>query len=633
MIEIKSTDGVSKKVEAGTRFVEILKDLTGKPAEVVAVRINEELKDITSKLEKDSTVSFILKDSKEGHEILRHSTSHLMALAVTELFPGVKVTIGPSIEEGFYYDFDLPNPLTLDDLAKIESKMKEFVKQDLKFERMEVGRDEAIRIFKEKNEPYKIEIIEDIPDKILSLYKLGNFLDLCRGPHLQKSSLIKAFKLVSFSGSYWRGDEKKARLQRIYGTAFFSKEALENHLKMVEEAKQRDHRKLGKELDLFSISDAVGGGLVLWHPKGAQVRELIENYWKDAHRKNGYHIVYTPHIAKINLWATSGHLDFYKDYLYSPMDVDDQKYMVKPMNCPFHIQIYKSSLRSYRDLPIKYAELGTVYRYERAGVLHGLLRVRGFTQDDAHIFCRPDQLDQEIKDVLDLTVTMLNKFGFDKFEIYLSTKPAKYVGSDENWERATAALKKALEDKNMPYSIDPGEGVFYGPKIDIKIKDSLGRAWQCTTCQVDFNLPEKFAIEYVDRDNKRVEPIMIHRALLGSLERFMGCLTENYNGAFPLWLAPVQVKVLTVKDDNIQYGKEVALGLSKCGFRVETDFRNEKLSYKIREAQLAKIPYMLILGDGEMNAKTVSPRKRTGDLKSNIALEEFKKMLNEDLNL
>ena len=563
-------------------------------------------------------------------EILRHSTAHIMAQAVKELYPETKITIGPSIKDGFYYDFDRDTPFTVEDLEKIEKKMNEIIKSNLSFERMEVSKDEARKIF--KAEGYKIELINEIPDEKVSIYKQGNFIDLCRGPHLPSTGKVKSFKLLSVAGSYWRGSEKNKMLQRIYGTSFFTKDELEKYLNKLEEAKKRDHRKLGKELDLFSMDDEVGAGLVNWHPKGALIRYLIENFWREEHYKNGYQIVYSPHIARVNLWHTSGHMDFYKENMYSPMDIEGMPYIVKPMNCPFHIKIYKSKLKSYRELPIRWAELGTVYRYERSGVLHGLLRVRGFTQDDAHIFCRLDQLSDEIERVLNFTLYMLRSFGFKDFDVYLSTRPEGYVGTLSNWEKATDALKGALDKAGLKFEIDPGAGVFYGPKIDVKIKDSLERTWQCSTIQVDFNLPERFDVKYIGEDGSAHQPIMIHRALLGSLERFFGCLIEHYAGAFPLWLAPVQAKVMTITDKQNDYASEVLNQLLNSGIRGEADLRNEKVGFKIREAQLEKTPYMLIAGNKEVESKTISVRKRDGTDMGAMGIEKLVEILKEEIN-
>ena len=564
-------------------------------------------------------------------EKLRHSTAHVMAQAVKRLYPETQVTIGPAIEDGFYYDFDRDESFKPEDLQKIERVIHEIIKENLPVAQSELSKKEALKFFEKKGEKYKQELINEIEDEKVSIYTQGEFADLCRGPHVGSTGDIKSFKLLSVAGSYWRGDEKNKMLQRIYGTAFYSRKDLKEYLNRLEEAKKRDHRKLGKELDLFHVDEEIGSGLILWHPKGALVRAIIEDFWRKEHYKNGYDILYSPHIARAHLWETSEHLKFYKENMYSPMDIDGTDYIVKPMNCPFHIKIYNSKLRSYRDLPFRWAELGTVYRYEKTGVLHGLLRVRGFTQDDAHIFCRPDQLSEEISRALDFTIFILRSFGFEEYQIYLSTKPDKFVGSEESWEKATTALKGALDKSGMTYDIDPGEGVFYGPKIDIKIKDSLGRAWQCSTIQVDFNLPERFKISYIGEDGQPHQPIMIHRALMGSLERFFGCLIEHYAGAFPTWLAPVQVRILTITDDHIKYAEEIATFLKKDGIRVELDSRNEKVGFKIREAQTSKIPYMLVIGEKEINDKTVAVRKRKEKKTEVMSSESFLSKLNEEI--
>lgn len=562
-------------------------------------------------------------------ETIRHSTAHLMAQAVKQLFPETKVTIGPVIEDGFYYDFYRQTPFVPEDIEKIEARMKEIAKKDIQIVRREVMRDEAVKMFGEMDESFKKEIIEAIDSKDpISIYTQGEFTDLCRGPHVASTGALKAFKLLHTSAAYWRGDERNAVLQRIYGTAWHTEKELRLYLKRLEEAKKRDHRKLGKELDLFSVSEAIGPGLILWHPKGARIRGLIEDFWKKEHYKNGYEMVYTPHSAKVDLWKVSGHMDFYKENIFSPMDIEGKEYVMKPMNCPFHIQIYQSRLRSYRDLPIRFGEFGTVYRYERSGVLHGLLRVRGFTQDDAHLFCRPSQIEEEVVKVLDLILFILRAFGFKEYKVYLSTQPDKFVGAQSDWDKATDALKSALEKARLDYEIDPGEGVFYGPKIDIKIRDSLNRYWQVSTVQVDFNLPQRFGISYIEEDGQRHQPIMIHRALMGSLERFFGCLIEHYGGAFPTWLAPTQVILLPITDAQHPYAEEVSRRLNTREIRTEKDLRNEKIGFKIREAQLQKIPYMVILGDKEVEAKTLAVRKRNSRETRTLNLESFLDELN-----
>jgi threonyl-tRNA synthetase len=560
-------------------------------------------------------------------DTLRHSAAHVMADAVKRLFPEAKITIGPPVENGFYYDFDVPQPFTDADLERIEAEMQKIVEANLPFERIEISREEALTKFRAMGEDYKLELIAAIPDgEQVTLYQHGDFVDLCRGPHVQRTGLVKAFKLTGVAGAYWRGDEKNRMLQRIYGTAFADGKELRKHLTMLEEAKKRDHRRLGKELDLFSMNETIGGGLVLWHPKGAMIRYLMEAFWRQEHIKHGYQFAYTPHIARENLWEQSGHLGFYKENMYSGMDIDGQNYLVKPMNCPYHVIIYKSKLRSYRELPMRWAELGTVYRYERAGVLHGLFRVRGFTQDDAHLFVRRDQLAAEVDRVLGFCLHILRSFGFTEFELYLSTRPEKFVGSPEQWDEAEAILKSALERSGVKHEVDPGGGVFYGPKIDLKIRDSLGRRWQCSTIQVDFQLPQRFDMTYVGEDGGRDHrPIMIHRALLGSLERFFGILVEHYAGAFPLWLAPVQARVITVSGDEALrgYAEAVVEKLRAAGIRVEADLSSETLNAKIREGQVAKIPYTVVVGEKEREAGTVAPRPARGKPLPVLPVDEF----------
>ena len=556
-----------------------------------------------------------------------------MAHAVKELFPDARLAIGPATEDGFYYDFDISRPLTPEDLEKIEGKMAEIIKDNKPFNRRILSRKEAIELFGKKGEEYKVELLNEIADEEVSVYEEGGFIDLCRGPHVSSTGVVRAFKLLSIAGAYWRGNEKNKMLQRIYGTSFQDAKALKDYLSFLEEVKKRDHRRLGKELDLFSISDEIGPGLILWHPNGAIIRREIEDFWREEHSRAGYQILFTPHIARLNLWQRSGHWDFYRENMYSPMEIEGMEYELKPMNCPFHLHIYKSSLRSYRDLPIRYAELGTVYRYERSGVLHGLLRVRGFTQDDAHIFCREDQIEDEILRVLDFTLFILKTFGFDEYDVYLSTRPEKYVGTLENWERSTEALTHALEAKGLSYSIDPGEGVFYGPKIDIKVKDSLGRAWQCSTIQVDFNNPQQFDVSYRGSDGKEHTPIMIHRALMGSLERFFGILIEHYAGAFPVWLAPAQVSVLTIAERHGEYATKVAESLKAEGIRTVLNLDNEKIGHKIRGATIRKVPYLVIIGDKEISEGTLSLRRRNGEDLGAMTQENFITMIQEDIRL
>ncbi len=570
------------------------------------------------------------KQAKEGKlETMRHSASHVMAEAVHSIFPDAKFGIGPAIADGFYYDFDLPRSLSPDDLPIIENKMNEIVAGNLPFTRKEVTKEKARRLF--DTQPYKLELINELPNEKVTLYQQGSFLDLCRGPHVSSTGEIKTFKLLSIAGAYWRGDEHRPMLQRIYGAAFDNKEALDNHLKILEEAARRDHRKLGRALDLFSIQDDTGPGLVLWHPKGAIIRRAIEDFWKDEHIKRDYDLVYTPHIARIDLWKTSGHLEFYQDYLYSPMDVEGQKYILKPMNCLGHILIYKSQLRSYRELPIRYAEMGTVYRYERSGVLHGLSRVRGFTQDDAHIFCRFDQLEEEIVGVLDLALFMIDSFEFSNYQVLLSTRPEKYAGTIQIWEEATDILRQALDRSRLAYDIDPGQGVFYGPKIDIKFESALGKSWQGPTIQIDFNLPPRFDVTYIGEDGQEHSAVMIHRTVLGSMERFLATLIEHYGGAFPLWLAPVQVRMIPVADRHLDYAHKLKADLKSEGIRIEVDARKERINPKIRQAQLDKIPYMVVIGDKEVAASTVSVRLRSGKQLAAQSFDSFKRKIVKDI--
>ncbi len=566
----------------------------------------------------------------EQLETLRHSTAHIMAQAVLMLFPSTKFGIGPAISDGFYYDFDLPVPISPEHLSEIEKKMQSIIKDNLVFEQTMMEKSKAIDFFLKKGERYKVEIIQDIPDNEVSIYQQGDFIDLCRGPHIKSTGMVKAFKLLSIAGAYWRGDEKNSMLARIYGTAFETKEELEKYLYQIEEAKKRDHRKLGKELGIFQIYDEAGPGLIYYHPKGAIVREEICRFLRLEHAKREYLEVVTPNIARVDLWKTSGHYDFYRENMYF-MNVDNMEYVLKPMNCPGHILIYKSHTKSYRDLPLRLFELGTVYRHERSGVLHGLLRVRGFTQDDAHIFCRKEQLKDEIEQVLEFIINTLVSFGFKEYEIYLSTRPEKYTGSDEIWDMATSALEMSLKEKGLPYKIDPGEGVFYGPKIDIKLKDALSRTWQGPTIQVDFNLPERFNVTYVGQDGKEHQPVMIHRVVLGSLERFMGALIEHYAGAFPVWLSPTQVLVATITEKHKQYGEYIQNQLRANQIRTDIDLRNEKIGFKIREAQIQKLPYVIIIGDNEEQNKTISVRKRGGKDLGQMTIEDFVSIVSTEI--
>jgi len=566
---------------------------------------------------------------KEFYKKYWHTTSHILAQAVKRLFPDVKLGIGPSIENGFYYDFYTEKPFTPDDLIKIEKEMKKIIKDDYKLEQFEKSKEEAKEIL--KNEPFKLELLEEIPENTVSFYKQGEFIDLCQGPHLESTGQVKFFKLLSIASSYWKGNESRESMQRIYGISFETEEELKKYLNFLKEAKERDHRVLGQKLDLFSIHPEYGSGLIFWHPKGSIVRKIIEDFWKEVHLKNGYQLLYTPHIAECILWEKSGHYSFYKDYMFPPMEVDkDKKFQLKPMNCPFHIIIYQTKTRSYKELPLRWAELGTVYRYEKQGVLHGLLRVRGFTQDDAHIFCTPSQLKEEISKIIELVFFFLKSFGFSEFSVFLSTRPEKFVGTVENWEIATKTLESSLKEKGIDYEIDPGEGVFYGPKIDVKIKDCIGRQWQCSTIQVDFNIPEKFEVKFIDEDGKEKTPILIHRAILGSLERFFGVLIEHYKGNFPLWLAPEQLRILPITERHNEYSKKIEEKL-KENFRVSVDLRNEKIGKKIRDAEEEKVPYMLIIGDKEIETGNIALRKHKKGMAGNFTLKEIEEKLKKEV--
>ncbi len=587
--------------------------------------------------------------SKERYEDsllyrIRHSTAHVMAQAVMDRFPGAKIAIGPAIDDGFYYDFDLPRPLTPEDLEQIETRMRQIIQEDHPFSRRALSAEEALQIF--KDQPYKIELIEGLESggfdedgnpltekPEISIYQHDKFVDLCRGPHVERTSQIHpdAIKLMNVAGAYWRGDERRPMLQRIYGTAWYTSAELKEYLQKLEEAKKRDHRRLGRELDLYSISEEVGPGLILWHPKGAMIRKLAEDFWSEEHERSGYDFVYTPHIGKAQLWETSGHLSFYTESMYAPIDIEGQQYYLKPMNCPFHVHIYKDRIRSYRELPIRFAERGTVYRYERSGVLHGLLRVRGFTQDDAHHFCRPDQMPQEIDVVLNFCLHILRSFGFTDFQAYLSTQPEESVGEAQRWRDAEAALQSSLERAEIPYELDQGGGAFYGPKIDLKIKDAIGREWQLSTIQFDFNLPERFNLEFVGEDGQPHRPYMIHRALLGSMERFFGVLIEHYAGAFPVWLAPVQAILIPIADRHLDYAYEVVKKLKAAGLRVIVDERSERMNAKIRDAQNQKIPYMLVVGDKEIEQGAVALRLRSGENPGTIPLEDFVQRAKEEI--
>jgi len=620
-------EGSVHSVKKGTPLSEFLSRLNLSRQPLLA-RIDGQLRDLEVCLEKDTEVQLIDEGSAEALDVLRHSTAHLMAHAVCELFPGTKIGVGPSTEDGFFYDFLREEPFSLEDLSAIEKKMEEIARKNVPIEKLILPKKEAIRIFREMSQLLKVELIEEKGDKEVTCYRQGSFIDFCLGPHLPSTGLIKHFKLLSVSGAYWKGDEKGQQLQRIYGTAFFSRKELEDYLQLLEEAKKRDHRKLGAELDLFSFNEDLGPGLVLWHQKGAAMRRIIENYWWEEHLRDGYDFLYTPHLAKLDVWRKSGHTEFY-NAMYPPILMEGVEYELKPMNCPFHIMVYKSRQRSYRELPLRWAELGTVYRNERSGVIHGLLRVRGFTQDDAHIFCRADQLEGEIKRVLFLALRLFKTFGFEEYEIFLSTRPEKYVGKIEDWDKATAALEMALKNASLQFHVDEGEGVFYGPKIDIKVKDALRRSWQCTTIQLDFNLSERFDLQYVGEDGNFHRPFLVHRALLGSLERFFGILIEHYNGNFPLWLAPVQVAVVPIAERHEDYAASLEKRLRENGVRSQVDLRREKVGYKIRDAEIHKIPLILIVGDKEVAQGSASLRVHTQGDKGEVSIQEFLEKVKE----
>ena len=618
-------DGSRRQYTESVSVADVAADIgPGLAKAALAGRADDQLVDTSYMLDADVDLAIVTERDDDGLEVIRHSTAHLLAQAVKALFPTVQVTIGPVIENGFFYDFAFERPFTPEDLAAIEAKMTELACADLPVVREVMKREAAIEYFKNLGENYKAEIIADIPaGESISLYRQGDWIDLCRGPHVPSTGKLKAFKLTKVAGAYWRGDSNNEMLQRIYGTAWPNKKALKQYLVRLEEAQKRDHRVIGKELDLFSLQEDAGGGLVFWHPKGARIRRVMEDFWRDSHVAAGYELLYTPHIALQTLWDTSGHTDFYREGMYKPMEEENQLYQLKPMNCPFHVLIYKNALRSFRELPIRWAELGTVYRHEMSGALHGLMRVRGFTQDDAHVFCREEQISDEIQAILDLTLTTLEAYGFDTFSIKLSTQPAKAVGSEDIWAKATDALREALDAKSLEYSLDEGGGAFYGPKIDIKIRDAIGREWQCSTIQLDFNLPERFDMEYVGQDGQRHRPIMIHRALLGSLERFFGILIEHYEGKFPAWLAPVQAIIMNITDRQQEYALELQEILKNQGLRVETDLRNEKIGFKIRQHTLQRIPYLLVLGDREAETQTVAVRTRSGKDLGSRTVDDF----------
>ncbi len=628
MVKIKLPGGIERKYKDKVTVRNVANDITTEDrGSAIAGKLNSTLVDLDYTIDTDTDLGLVMDNSEEGLEILRHSTAHVMAQAVTRLYPDVKLGIGPSIKDGFYYDFDLGRTLTQEDLEKIEEEMKRIVGADEPFQRSEESREDAIKRMEKLNQQYKVELIKGLEDQTVSFYTQGDFVDLCKGPHVSSTKKIGAFKLLSVAGAYWRGKETNPMLQRIYGTVFTSKKELNKHLKLLEEIKKRDHRKIGVALDLYSFHDDGGAGLVFWHPKGGVIRNVIETFWREEHYRRGYDIIYSPHIAKIDLWKKSGHLDFYKESMFSPIDVEGQEYMLRPMNCPFAILMYKTKIRSYRDLPLRWGELGTVYRYERSGVLHGLLRVRGFTQDDSHIFCRPDQLRDEIIGVIDLAQYMLESFGFNEYDIELAVRGGgeeeKYIGDSEKWVLAEEALRSALEEKKLDFVRMEGEAKFYGPAIDIKIKDALGRGWQGPTIQVDFNLPERFDVNYIDSDGLQHKVVMVHRTVLGAMERFLGCLIEHYAGDFPLWLAPTQVKILPITDNHNDYSIRIKNKLLEMGIRSDCDLRNAKIGYKIREGTLEKIPYLLIIGDKEIEEETVSVRSRKKGNEGSVPLSEF----------
>jgi threonyl-tRNA synthetase len=628
MPEIVSKNGSRRKIAAGVPFGDVLRDLPDSIRRgVVAFKVGDRLFDVRQRVPDDGDITVVMREDAEALDVLRHSASHLMALAVQELYPGTRFGIGPSIEDGFYYDILLDASLSPEDLGRIEEKMRELLKNGgLAFSREDITSAEAMRLFEKLAQPFKVELIRDLGAETVSIYRLGSFTDLCAGPHVSDLAMIKAFRLTSIAGAYWRGNERNQMMQRIYGTAFFSKDDLERELVRREEAKRRDHRRLGPQLELFDIKEEAGGGLVFWYPRGYILRETIENYWKEEHRKNGYQIIMTPHIARSSLWHQSGHYDYYRENMFI-IPSEEQEFVLKPMNCPGHILVYKSKLHSYRDLPIRYAELGTVYRNERSGTLHGLLRVRGFTQDDAHIFCTPEQLTEEVDRCFDFAHRLLTSFGFENYRVELSVHdPAnmgKYAGTEEEWERAEASLLAAIEKRGIPFHRMIGEAVFYGPKIDLKLIDAIGRGWQATTIQFDFNLPRRFDVQYVNAQGQRSYVYMIHRALLGSLERFIGTLTEHYAGEFPLWLAPVQVRVLPIGPGQHEYARGAVKRLVEAGIRAEGDLREEKIGYRIREAELLKIPYMAVAGEREVVENVLDIRSKRKGRIGTRKIEDF----------
>jgi threonyl-tRNA synthetase len=629
-IQVKLPDGSLKEVPKGTTPLDVAREISPRLADAaLAAKSDGTLIDLTRPLEKDTELRILTNRDPEALEVFRHSSAHLLAAAVLELFPETKLGHGPATESGFFYDFYRPTPFTPEDLEKIEKKMQELVEKDIPYARDFLPRQEGLERFKSEGDFMKCHFIEQFtaPDEKISLYRTGKFVDFCRGPHIPSTGKVKAFKLLSIAGAYWLGDEKNPQLQRIYGTSFYSKKELDDYLHKLEEAKRRDHRVLGKQLDLFSIQELAGPGLIFWHPKGGIMRKTMEDWLRDEYLERGYSLVYTPHVARVDLWKTSGHEGYYAENMFTPMKLDDADYRIKPMNCPFHILIYKDQLRSYRDLPVRLGELGTVYRYERSGVMHGLMRVRGFTQDDAHIFCTPQQIEDEIVGCMDFALAVLNTFGFTEYQVELSTWDPKdrknFLGTDEQWELANRSLENALNRRSVPYKIIPGEAAFYGPKIDVKLVDAIGRLWQLSTIQFDFNLPQRFDLEYVGEDGQRHRPLMVHRALWGSVERFFGVLIEHYAGAFPLWLSPVQVVVVPISERHHEYAEKVGTQLREAGARVHVDSRNEKMNAKIREHALQKTPYIAVVGDKEAQAGSVNVRTRGKEKTDDMPAVEF----------
>jgi threonyl-tRNA synthetase len=634
IIKVKLPDGSVKEVPRGSTALEVARSISPRLADAAVVaKSNGNLVDLTRPLENDTELRILTDRDPEALPVYRHSSAHLMAAAVLELFPETKLGHGPATESGFFYDFYRPTPFTPEDLEKIEKKMQEIVQRNEPYAREWLPRQEGLEKFKGEGDFMKCHFIEQFtqPDEKISLYKTGKFVDFCRGPHIPSSGKIKAFKLLSIAGAYWLGDEKNPQLQRIYGTSFFSKKDLDEFIKQQEEAKKRDHRVLGKQLDLFSIQELAGPGLIFWHPKGGRMRKLMEDWMRDEYLRRGYSLVYTPHVARVDLWKTSGHEGYYAQNMFTPMELDDADYRIKPMNCPFHILIYKDQLRSYRDLPVRLGELGTVYRYERSGVMHGLLRVRGFTQDDAHIFCTPEQIEDEIVGCTEFAREVLRVYGFDKFQVELSTwdpnDRKSFFGREDQWELGNKSLENALRRLNIEYKTIPGEAAFYGPKIDVKLVDAIGRLWQLSTVQFDFSLPERFGLEYVGEDGQRHQPLMVHRALYGSIERFFGVLIEHYAGAFPVWLSPVQVVIIPISERHAEYARKIGDALKAEEVRVEVDLRNEKMNAKIREHALQKVPFLLVVGDKEAEANSVNVRTRGQEKTETVAFSEFQSRL------